>query len=150
MPMLCRDHTRGVSKHTLAVFECGGCRLPATRAPRGEKVLRVRSSVPDGDRRHGTESGGIENEVAICGKFEHHVVGVFVLRDDLERRARGRERSAPSQYVGQSALLTQRADDRVVEHRPAFVANRYVSHGGLPGESWSGSLTIGFSGVARN
>jgi len=39
--------------------------------------------IPDGDRRHGTESGDVVREIERAIERDEHVVGEFVLRDDL-------------------------------------------------------------------
>ena len=40
--------------------------------------------VPDGDRRHATQSGGVVDEVDLVAVKNDDIVGVLVLRDDLD------------------------------------------------------------------
>ena len=47
-----------------------------------EQIVGCRMLVPDGDRRHGSESGGVVNEENIL-VGDDYVVCVFVLGDDL-------------------------------------------------------------------
>ena len=95
------DGARGVAEHARAVLEGGGGGLPAPRETISEQRRGGWAQVPDGDRRHGAESRGVEDEPALCVERDHDVVGVLVLRDDLGRRARWRARSSPREHRGE-------------------------------------------------
>ena len=87
MPVFRRHDARGIPKHLLATLEGRGGGLPSASEPRVQHLSRARSTAPDGDRRHGSESGGVVDEIAVAGDFEHHVVRVLVLRHHFERTA---------------------------------------------------------------
>ena len=74
---------RGVAEDACAVLHFGCGRFPAARQARVEESTSVGPGREDGDRRQGAESGGVECEVRLAGSFEHHVVRVLVLCDNL-------------------------------------------------------------------
>jgi len=63
---------------------------------------------PDGDRRHGAQSGRIEDEKHVLVIPNHDIMRVLVLRNDLGDRAGRLLAPSPRQDITQRALLTQR------------------------------------------
>ena len=63
--------------------------------------------IPDGDRRHGTESRRIEDKVHT--RFVRHddIVRVLVLGQDLRHGPRRRLRPPPREDIGKRALTAQ-------------------------------------------
>jgi hypothetical protein len=71
--------------------------------------------IPDGDRRHGTESGGVVNEKNVLVR-DDYVVGEFVLSDHFRDDVRmnfvfGFERG-PSEHVVEAVVAVDLGSDR--------------------------------------
>jgi hypothetical protein len=105
--MCLRDHARSIPEHSIPALERGRRRLPPARQASTEQFRRCRVVAPDGDRRHGTESRRIKNEVDTLVIRHHDIVGVFVLRDDLGYRTGRLLAACPRQDIAQRALLAQ-------------------------------------------
>ncbi len=86
--MSLRHHARGVSEHPVPALEGRRCRLPPAAQTRGQELGSCRLMIPDGDRRHGTQSCSVEDEIHTLVIANYYVVGVFVLGDDLSDCAR--------------------------------------------------------------
>jgi hypothetical protein len=69
-----------VTFNCIAVFSIRRSRFPAVGEAAFEQFIGCRVLVPDGDRRHGSESGSVVNEKAIAIRNDH-VVREFVLHD---------------------------------------------------------------------
>src|SRR5262245_9705441 len=72
----------GVAEDLVAV--AGGCgrRPPAAGEAGIEELLRARGVVPDGDRRHASQSGGVIDEIEARAAGDDDIVGILVLYDD--------------------------------------------------------------------
>ncbi len=68
--------------------------------------------IPDGDRRHCAESGGVVDEPAVVG-VEHDVVGVLVLHDDALDEARDPSRHAPAHHGLEGRVAGDRLRERL-------------------------------------
>ena len=66
----------------IAALTIGGSGFPAVRDPPFEQFVGCRMLVPDGDRRHGSQSRGVVNEEDIAIGNDH-IVREFILRDHL-------------------------------------------------------------------
>src|SRR5262245_52615213 len=77
------DHrARRVTEHLVASAKVRRSGLPAAVEPIAEKLIRSRLMTPHGDRRDGSQSGGIEAE-ADRGEGKNDVMSILILRDDL-------------------------------------------------------------------
>ncbi len=80
--------TRGVAQNPIATLQAARCGFPAARQARVEQLAIRRLVTPDGDRRHGPQSGRVIYQVPALEGNEH-VVSVFVLSEntlDVDRR----------------------------------------------------------------
>src|SRR6266513_536407 len=80
---------RRVPEHPIAALQSTRRRLPPAGKARVEQLAIGGLVAPDGDRRHGPQSGCVIDEIASLERNEH-VMRVLVLRQDgrdLERRA---------------------------------------------------------------
>ena len=102
-----RDYARSIAEHPIPALERRRHWLPATRQACREQLGRGRLAAPDGDRRHGTQSRGIEDEIDLLVIPHHDVVRVFVLGDDLGYRTGRLLAACPREDIPQRALLSQ-------------------------------------------
>lgn len=109
------DRTRRVPFDAVAVFQSGGRGLPTFGKSVLQKLVRARVLVPDGDRRHGTESSGVVNEEDVLVR-DDYVVGEFVLGDDLRDRLRmyffTRFARGPDEHVAEPSVAIDLGRDR--------------------------------------
>jgi hypothetical protein len=78
------NQARRVAQHPIAVPQRAWRGLPSFGHPRRQQFIRVRTMIPDGDRRDFTESGRAEDQnesVAIGCKY---IVRIFIVRDCLD------------------------------------------------------------------
>ena len=61
--MFRRDHAGRVAEHLIAALQLRRRRSPACGHPSLEQFGRRGPSSPDGDRRHGAQSGGVVREI---------------------------------------------------------------------------------------
>src|SRR5437016_3538995 len=80
--------TRGVAQNPIATLQAARRGFPAVRQSRVEQLAIRRLVTPDGDRRHGPQSGRVICQVPAL-EGNQHVVSVFVLGEntlDVDRR----------------------------------------------------------------
>ena len=77
------DHyARSMTENFVAGTQSRRGSLPAPGEPISQKLIRCRLMIPHGDRRDGSQSGGVEAEVdRRVGKND--VMSILILRDDL-------------------------------------------------------------------
>jgi hypothetical protein len=95
------------------VFRSCRRRFPSSRYTSVEQFIRCRLMIPDGDRRHCTESRGIVNEPYAAGMTNDDIVGVFVLHDDVIDDLYGREAEAPTNDIFERFLGSKQCFDAV-------------------------------------
>ena len=120
-----------VPEHPIAAFHSTRRRLPPAGKARVEQLAIGGLVAPDGDRRHGPQSGCVIDEIASLERDED-VMRVLVLRQDgldLERRAL---LPAPVQQAFERRMgrdgLRQTAPRCVIEVR--VIDQRRVAHYG--------------------
>jgi hypothetical protein len=127
------EDTGGVSENLRAGLETGGRRLPAASQPGVEEGPVRRFRGPDGDRRHGAESGGVEDEVARRGEGEAHVVSVLVLGEDFVDVARWAEAPPPAKNPFESGQGSEGlGESGALCRRKLGVVNEFDGDAGLP------------------
>src|SRR5262249_41031906 len=101
-PRIIKDASR-VSQDAVATFQSARRRLPTAGKTSLEELSIGRLVCPDGDRRHGAQSGGIVNEVAALEWYQH-IMRILVLRENrVDIHARSL-RLAPVQRVLEGSL----------------------------------------------
>ena len=90
--------------------------------------------IEDGDRRHRAESCRIKGEIDVTIQVKDHVVGVFVLRDDIGRLPTTRAGATPGEHVTKSRERLHHRVDRceATRFQPCLVVNRNLPHRGSP------------------
>lgn len=101
--MLGHDDARRVAEHSGPILQGGWRGLPAAGQARLEEHAGVGSGREDGDRRHGPESGRVEREVRLPGRFQDDIVRVLILRNDFGDGARRGLLAGPGEDVRQRA-----------------------------------------------
>jgi len=153
MPVRQRRHRAGrVTEHFIARLEPRRRRPPARGQARVEQLVVCRPMIPDGDRRDGAESRGVEGEVSAVGPLDDDVVRVFVLRQDVGHRTRRMLRAQPGHHVVERALLSQLVLEvrELVRSNCARAGDWDVSHRSLSIRSLpSSSVTAPFSPTVR-
>lgn len=88
-----------VSEDPRASLQPRGRRLPAPGQPGIQEVSVGGFRRPDGDRRHRTESGRIEDEVSVISHPDADVMSVLVLGQDLIDIAWWGESTGPAEHA---------------------------------------------------
>jgi hypothetical protein len=77
------QHAGSVAQNAIATLETTRRWLPPAIDSSLQQLIRVGLAGPDGDRRQGAESGGIESQVPGVGKPNEDIVSVLVHSDDV-------------------------------------------------------------------
>jgi hypothetical protein len=97
------DRARSMPEYTIAPLKPGRSSRPACLEAGIKKFVRGRSVVPDGDRLHNAQSGGVINKDQRFAPRDYYVVSEFVLdndlRDDLGSQNTGGLALAPVQHI---------------------------------------------------
>src|SRR2546422_9569475 len=132
--------TRGVAQNPIATLQAGRRGFPAARQPRVEQLAIRRLVTPDGDRRHGPQSGRVIYQVPALEGNEH-VVSVFVLGEntlDVDRRTLG---TPPTEHAlergmcgnaGRQPCACRRVEARVVKQRDHTPITRRATPASVP------------------
>ena len=78
-----RSEARGISEDHGSVACVGGCRSPAAFQTGLQQLARGGPMIPDGDRRHDTESRRIVDQEQAFPIWHHNIMAEFVLRDHV-------------------------------------------------------------------
>ena len=106
--MLAGHGTGGIPQHRIPRLQPRWRRLPSAAEPLREQLRGRWLVIPHGDRRDGTQSRGIEDEEVATIERQDDVVGVLILRDDLDHLLRWHLFSGPLEHVREGRSLTQR------------------------------------------
>src|SRR5690242_9386175 len=122
-----RDRTTGIAENAFTTLEPRWCRRPATCQPAVEELACRWLVIPHGDRRDPAHSRRIEDEDEPLTPRHDHVVGVFVLRDDVPHEAGRLLRAEPFEH---GAERSQTADRQTEAPQLAcgYVTDRFNSH----------------------
>ena len=108
--MRMRRVTRGiedagrVAQDLVTALQTTWRRFPSAREPLLQKLIGRGFMIPDDDRRHGAESGGVVDEVPAAFERDQDVMSVLILREDgLDIEGRP-PRTAPVQRAFESSL----------------------------------------------
>src|SRR5262249_21254990 len=85
-------------------------RLPPRGKPSLEQVPGLRFDGPDGDRRHGSKSAGVEGQVAAFTPRHQDIVGVLILGKNLFHTGGRRVTAEPTEHAvetGQGLALSR-------------------------------------------
>ncbi len=87
-------YARRISEDLIATLQPARCGLPSPCQSRVKQLTIRRPVIPDGDRRHGTESGGVVDEIPSLVSDED-VMRVLVLGEDAFHHKRWPKLATP-------------------------------------------------------
>lgn len=102
------DRAPGVTEDAIALLESRRRRRPAARETAIEEIARRRLMIPHGDRRDRAHSRRVEHKDEPLAPRHDHIVGVFVLSDDLANGPRRLLCAQPLEDRTQRAEIAQR------------------------------------------
>ena len=78
-----KNEACGITENDRSISCFRWSRLPASLQSSFKHLVRRRSMVPDGDRRHDSESGGIVHQIDVLIVVHDDVMAEFVLSHDV-------------------------------------------------------------------